>query len=154
FYKTGTVMEGTCLRLADAVYSSSACSAHWCAREYGLSGEIPVIHTGVDTDLFAPLGSKNDRPTVIFVGRLTADKGVPLLVEACGRLLSEIGDLQLRLLGRGDEDLIQELRTIATRFGGPDFLDLPGFVARENLPAQLRASHVFAGPSIHEPGPG
>src|SRR6266851_7081721 len=55
FYRVGTMMEGTCLRLADAVYSSSACSAQWCARYYGLASDrIPVLHTGVDTHLFRP----------------------------------------------------------------------------------------------------
>ena len=31
FYVAGIAMEGACFRLADAVYSSSQCSARWCA---------------------------------------------------------------------------------------------------------------------------
>ena len=55
FYRTGTAMEGACVRLADAVFSSSQCSADWCAEHYGVQRDrIPVLHTGVDTKLFSP----------------------------------------------------------------------------------------------------
>ena len=34
FYKVGTHMEATCIQLADAVYSSSECSANWIKKYY------------------------------------------------------------------------------------------------------------------------
>ena len=34
FYRVGTEMESTCFRLADAVFSSSRCSAEWCTEHY------------------------------------------------------------------------------------------------------------------------
>ena len=56
FYRVGTMMEATCVRLADAVYSSSQCSIDWCAKHYGLdSRNVSVLHTGVDVDHFRPL---------------------------------------------------------------------------------------------------
>src|ERR1043166_6960952 len=78
FYRVGTAMEGTCLRLADAVFSSSHCSAEGCAREYGLNRQaIPVLHTGVDTKLFSPRATpKPERPTIVFAGKLVRNKGV------------------------------------------------------------------------------
>ena len=35
FYRVGSHMEGTCIRMADAVYSSSRCSAEWVDKYYG-----------------------------------------------------------------------------------------------------------------------
>lgn len=156
FYRVGTMMEGTCLRLADAAYSSSACSAQWCARHYGLVRErIPVLHVGVDTRLFAPRAvPKESRRTIIFVGRIDPNKGVDLLLDAACALAREYPDLRLRMLGRGDAATINELRSKALAAGLPELLDLTGYVSREELPDYLCRAHVFAAPSVYEGGPG
>jgi glycosyltransferase involved in cell wall biosynthesis len=155
-YRVLTEMERFCLQHADAVYSSSACSRDWCVRHYGLDAEqIPVLHTGVDTQRFFPqAGVKETRPTIVFMGRLTPHKGADLLVEAACRLGRKYPDLQLRMLGKGDDAFVDRLRSKTAEHGLPDLLDLPGFVAREELPAQLSRAHVFAAPSKYEPGPG
>ncbi|MBW3623990.1 MAG: glycosyltransferase family 4 protein [Armatimonadetes bacterium] len=155
-YRTGTMMEGTCLRLADAVFSSSRCSAEWCADAYGLdASRIPVMHTGVDTNHFHPLDlPKEDRPTLAFVGKIARNKGVDLLLEVALLLAKEWPDLQLRLMGRGDERLIAEMQIRAAACGSPDLLRWVGFVDREDLPAELSRAHVFAAPSLYEGGPG
>ena len=154
FYRAGTFMEGTCVRLADAVFSSSRCSADWCAKQYGLQRDaIPVLHAGVDTGLFAPRNvSKADRPTIIFAGKLARNKGVHLLAEAACKLVREFPGLHLRLLGRGDGKVIQELQAITRDF--PGLLDLPGFVERTDLPEHFSRAHIFAAPSEYEGGPG
>ena len=156
FYRMGTAMESACVRLADAVFSSSRCSAEWCAKHYGLVlDQTPIIHTGVDTEFFRPQSApKANRPTIIFTGKLAANKGVHLLVEAASKLANEFPCLHLRLLGRGDPKIVSELQSRAKSAGYPDLLDLPGFVSREDLPAQLSRAHVFAAPSQYEGGPG
>ncbi len=156
FYRTGTVMEGTCLRLADAVSASSRCSAQWCAEHYGLNlGRIPILHTGVDTQLFAPREiSKAERPTILFVGSLARNKGVHLLLEAACRLAQEFPGLHLRMLGKGEAPVVAALRAQALAAGLPDLLELPGFVNRKELPIHFSRAHVFAGPSTYEGGPG
>jgi glycosyltransferase involved in cell wall biosynthesis len=149
-------MEGTCLRLADAVFSSSRCSADWCAKQYGLSRDhIPVLHAGVDTELFAPRPvPKATRPTIIFAGKLARNKGVHLLAEAACRLAGELPGLQVRLLGRGEPKVLDELRKLSESAGLPDLLDLPGFVQPSQLPEHFSRAHVFAAPSQYEGGPG
>lgn len=156
FYRVGTQIEGTCLRLADAVFSSSACSADWCAEHYGLDrSQIPVLHTGIDSSLFRPGEiQKAARPTIIFVGRVTADKGVDLLVEAACQLLPDFPDLQVEILGRGDPVFIDRLKTRAAESEAPGLVKFLGFVDRNELPKHLSRAHVFAGPSTYEPGPG
>jgi glycosyltransferase involved in cell wall biosynthesis len=155
-YRTGTAMEATCLRLADAVSSSSACSTEWCAKHYGLERDfVPTLHTGVDTRTFFPREvAKAERPTVIFVGNIVRNKGVDLLLDACCILAREFDGLRLRLIGRGDDALCGELRDLVKASGFPDLLELPGYVARAELPNELSQAHVFAGPSIYEGGPG
>ena len=154
FYRAGTALEGACLRLAHAVFSSSQCSADWCVKQYGLERErIPILHTGVDTELFSPgAGPKAERLTIVFAGKLARNKGVHLLVEAASRLAKDFPGLHLRLLGRGEPKIIQELQSLAA--GVPELLDVPGFVERAALPGQLGRAHIFAAPSQYEGGPG
>lgn len=155
-YRTGSMMEATCLRLANAVSSSSNCSTDWCIKHYGLEREsIPTLHTGVDTSLFFPREvPKANRPTIIFVGNIARNKGADLLLDAAIVLAREFDGLQLRLLGRGEEPLIKELHERAKSSGVADLLEMAGYVARPKLPIHLSQAHVFAGPSTYEGGPG
>ena len=156
FYRVGTHMESTCLRLADAVYSSSQCSIDWCGKHYQLPTEnVPVLHTGVDTGLFIPFeADKESQPTIIFVGKLVENKGVFELAEAGLQLLNEFPDLQIWLFGRGESAVIEHLEAIGRRSSRRDFLQLRGFIDRKNLPEVLNRAHIFAAPSVYEGGPG
>ena len=153
FYRIGCEMEGTSLRLADGVISSSRYSADRCAKRYQLGFEIPILHTGVDTNVFRPLEiGRDERPTILFAGKISASKGVVTLLEACSKLLPHFPTLRLRMLGRGEPRIIQELEARASAH--PDLLDLPGFVPHADLPAEFAKADVFAAPSPCEGGPG
>jgi len=156
YYRVGTEMEKTCLRLADAIFSSSKCAIEWCRKYYGLTRkDVPVIHTGVDTSLFSPKDvPKATNPTVVFVGRIARNKGVETLLAACCQISHNFPDLRLQMIGNGDPELIAELRKTAAAHGCSNLLELCGFVAREELPERLSTAHVFAAPSIYESGPG
>jgi glycosyltransferase involved in cell wall biosynthesis len=156
FYRTGTMLESTCLRLADALYTSSRYSADFAARAYQLPNDsIPLIHAGVDTTRFTPRGEPLPaRPTIVFAGKLVHNKGVFQLVAAAIELARELPDLHLRLLGRAEESIVQELTRRAAAAGRPGLLELAGFVAHDQLPAEYNRAHVFAAPAPHEPGPG
>ena len=156
FYSVGTHMEATCIQLADAVYSSAACSIEWI-RKYYSPGKIniPVIHLGVDTVMFSskPVG-KNERPTIIFSGKIVQNKGVEELVEAAAKLVKTFPGLLLKMIGRGEENLIAKLKASAQRLHAPELLEFPGFMQKEELATALSQAHVFAAPSYYEGGPG
>lgn len=156
FYRTGFHMESTCVRLADAVYSSSACSARWIREYYDSSlNDIPVIHLGVDTVKFSPQPvPKNDHPTVVFVGKFVANKGIYELVDACARLHRDFPDLKLRMLGKAEDKTQLQLKGKALAYNAGNLLELPGPFDRARLPEELSRAHVFAAPSHYEGGPG
>lgn len=156
FYRVGLHMEETCLRLADAVYSSSRCSAQWCQRRYGLdTSRVPILHTGVDTDHFRPLDTeKSSRPTIIFVGKAVKNKGVETLAEAACRLNSEIPDLRLQMIGSGEMAVWDRVVSIVRAAGCERMLERRGIVEHDQLPQFLSRAHVFAAPSVYEGGPG
>jgi len=156
FYRVASMMEATCVRRADAVFSSSRCSAQWCERFHGLkSDDIPVIHTGVDSRIFRPRDvPKDEHPTIIFVGKIERNKGVELLVEAACRIASQIPKLLVRLVGRGNAELTAQLQRRAREAGYPALLQVVGFVDHGQLPHHLSRAQVFAAPSDYEGGPG
>jgi glycosyltransferase involved in cell wall biosynthesis len=156
FFRVASSMESVCVRLADAVYSSSQCSIDWCVQHYGMKREgAPVIHMGVDTQLFSPNGTtKSSRPTVVFTGRLVRNKGVLPLVDAVLALTPEFPNIRLRMIGRGESRVIDEMRRRASSAGHVDALELIGFMPRDQLPHEMSSAHVFAAPSIYEGGPG
>ena len=90
----------------------------------------------------------------MFVGKLVANKGVESLTAAAIRLRAEFPGLRLRLLGTGEPQLVQRVQEMATAAGSSDWLELPGFVSRDQLPRELSRAHVFAAPSVYEGGPG
>ncbi|MDB5171476.1 MAG: glycosyltransferase family 1 protein [Phycisphaerales bacterium] len=156
FFRVGTAMEATCLRLADRVFSSSRCSAQWCSDHYGLNAaEIPILNTGVDVELFRPLDVPRDsRPTIVFVGNLSENKGVDMLVDAACAIAPEFPGLKLKLIGMGKPAAREHLHRRVGSAGLPDLLEFTGFVRREELPDHLSRAHVFAAPSGYEGGPG
>jgi glycosyltransferase involved in cell wall biosynthesis len=156
FYKTGTHMEAMCVQLADSVYSSSECSTRWIRSYYDPGKEeIPTIHLGIDTLHFAPQGvAKEQRPTIIFVGKLVRNKGILELTEAAAGLTSKYPGLRLRVIGSGEAKVVDEIKETAARFNAPALLELSGFVHKSDLPDTLSKAHIFAGPSYYEGGPG
>lgn len=156
FFRTASAMEGTCLRLADAVFSSSECSADWCTRAYGVPREsIAVLHTGVDIAHFSPRRATGTAPpTVVFVGRVTESKGVTTLVDALVAIAPRIPGVRLRLVGRVDADYRARLEARVRDAGHSGLLEFAGYVDRGDLPDLLSHAHVFAAPSMYEGGPG
>ena len=156
FYRTGTAMEATSVRLADAVYSSSLCSAGWIRSHYHARiGNIPVIHLGIDTNVFIPQHQLTEsRPVIVFVGKIVPNKGVEELVDACVELVKIFPDMQLRLIGSGDESYLDKLKHKAAQPDGTTFLELKGYIHKADLPAELVKATVFAAPSWYEGGPG
>ena len=162
-YAVSSWVERTAYEAADAVIAVSAAMRDDILRSYPAVDprRVHVVHNGIDTDDWAPvhaprrvreLGVDPDRPSVIFVGRITRQKGLPLFLRAAAELPPEV---QLVLCaGAPDtaeiEAEVQELVAGLAR-------DREGVVwIREMLPRPdvvtlLTAATVFACPSIYEP---
>lgn len=91
-----------------------------------------------------------DIPLIAYVGRLTSQKGLDLLIEALPHLFNEQHELQFIALGGGDEVYKNALIQLRDRF--------PEQVALHLMPDFRMPRKIFAGadivlmPSIFEPG--
>ena len=124
-------------------------------------GRVHVVHNGIDSELWSRRedpevlhrhGVDPDRPAVIFVGRITRQKGLPYFLRAARALPPEV---QLVLCaGAPDtpeikaevEALIEDLRQ--ERDG---VVWIPDMLPRNEVVALLSGSTVFVCPSVYEP---
>jgi len=162
-YAVSSWAERTSYESAAAVVAVSAAMREDVLRSYPTvdPARVHVVHNGIDTTDWAPvddpgrvreLGVDPDRPSVVFVGRITRQKGLPLFLRAAAALPP---DTQLVLCaGAPDtpeimaevEGLVEELR--ATRDG---VVWIAEMLPRRDVCALLTAATVFACPSIYEP---
>jgi phosphatidyl-myo-inositol alpha-mannosyltransferase len=112
-----------------------------------LGGDAVEIPNGVDLDLFAdapPLPGYPRRDTVGFLGRFDEPrKGMPVLLDALRRLAPSRPDLQVLVVGRGDDT---GLRRAAGPVAGR--LDVLGAVDDATKAAALRSADVFCAPNL------
>jgi starch synthase len=122
---------------------------------------VEVIHNGIDTDEYAPdpgtdvlerLGVDPGRPSVVFVGRITRQKGVPYLVEAArsfdprAQLVLCAGAPDTPEIGAEVAAGVERLR--AERDG---VLWVAEMLPKRDVVQLLSHATVFACPSIYEP---
>ena len=122
---------------------------------------IRVIRNGIDTTEYRPdpetgvlerHGVDLGRPYVIFVGRITRQKGVPVLLRAASGLIPEAqlvlcaGQADTPELEAEVTELVEGLR--ATRSG---VLWIPEMLPKPDVIQLLTHAAVFACPSVYEP---
>jgi alpha-maltose-1-phosphate synthase len=162
-YALSSWAEQTAVEAADAVIAVSAGMREDLLRCYpGVdAGRVHVVHNGIDTEQYQPdpgtgvlerIGVDPDRPSVVFVGRITRQKGLPHLLRAA---LSLDPSAQLVLLaGSPDtEEILAEVTVLVEELRR----DRDGVVwVQEMLPKPdviqvLTHASVFACPSVYEP---
>jgi glycosyltransferase involved in cell wall biosynthesis len=129
--------------------SSFARSQLWRQCSYGHWPKVQVVRCGLDGGFLeaepVPIA---DRPRFVSVGRLSGQKGYPLLIEAAARLAAEGRDFELTLVGDGE--LRGELEALIDRHALRARVTITGLADGERVRAELRAARVFVLPSFAE----
>jgi len=109
---------------------------------------------GMDFDLFSPgerpsarraCGIPEDARVVLYVGRLSVEKGIESLIEAFDAVARSVGNARLFIVGTGP--LERALRSRVDRPGLRDRVSFAGFVPNAELPKWYRAADVTVMPS-------
>ncbi|MFD5422401.1 glycosyltransferase family 4 protein, partial [Streptomyces sp. NPDC127069] len=132
--------EYTRSRIASAVTASAA--ARMVQLPPGVDEKTFHPDSGGD-EVRARLGL-SDRPVVVCVSRLVPRKGQDTLIEAMPRILAEVPDAVLLIVGGGPYEA--QLRTLAGTKGVADSVVFTGAVPWSELPAHYGAGDVFAMP--------
>jgi glycosyltransferase involved in cell wall biosynthesis len=140
---------GPILRRAARVIVYGRDDARLLTERHAVSpGRIEIIPGGVDLPPASPATPRRDPETVLFVGRLSPQKNLPMLLDSL-RVLKERGrPSRLRVVGDGEERA--RLAERARAAGVADRVAFVGRLEGESLAAELRAATVLALPSERE----
>ncbi|MHB1171879.1 MAG: glycosyltransferase [Lacisediminihabitans sp.] len=132
--------------LCEAVTSPSRKAADFLEMETDLRG-VHAISCGIDASQYTPCFDKHGDNRIVFVGRVTGEKNVDVLVRALAELDPKL-DARLEIVGVGD--LMNPLKQLAKELGIEARVAFLGYVTDEQLRAALTRATVFAMPSIAE----
>ncbi|KAB2963741.1 glycosyltransferase family 4 protein [Zoogloea sp.] len=133
------------LRGARIVFVLSDSWAEWLHREVG-HPDIRVLPNPV-LPVRLPAGIPREPQTLLFLGRLEADKGIFVLLGALARLRASHPGLRAVLAGEGDLPAVSQAAAAA---GVADLIELPGWVAGDTKARCLARAGVFVLPSRFE----
>jgi len=158
--------ERTAYEAAAAVIAVSAGMRADVLNSYPMvdPANVHVVHNGIDSQLWQPdsgvqamealrrHGVDPQRPSVVFVGRITRQKGLPYLLRAAAELPPEV---QL-VLCAGAPDTPQLLAEVEALIAGlrqarKGVVWITEMLPRNEVIALLTAATVFACPSVYEP---
>ena len=162
-YRVSSWLERNAFTDADAIIAVSQGMRSDILRSYPFLDEkkVQVVHNGIDLERWYPvtddellrsLGIDPTLPSVVFVGRITRQKGLPYLLRAAALLPPEV---QLVLCAGAPDtpEILAEVREGVGRLQQ----DRTGVVWIERLLSQhelstvLTAATTFVCPSVYEP---
>jgi starch synthase len=162
-YRVSSWIEKTAFESADAVIAVSDGMRRDILRCYPAIEEqrVKVVYNGIDLERWRPVddlefarsvGIDPSRPAIIFVGRITRQKGLPYLLRAARLLPPEI-QLVLCAGAPDTKEILDEVtagvRALQTERDGVIWIDR--LLPHAELSALLTASTVFVCPSVYEP---
>jgi starch synthase len=163
-YALSSWCEKTAVESADAIIAVSAGMRRDVLTAYPAvnPAKVVVVHNGIDpaqyspdmgTDVLDRLRIDPHRPSVVYVGRVTRQKGLPYLLRAAAAMPD--GTQLVLLAGAPDtpeiaaevEGLVATLR--AER--GDDIIWIPQMLPKHEVVQILSHASLFVCPSIYEP---
>ncbi len=162
-YALSSFCERTAIESADAVIAVSRSMADDVRACFPAvdPARVMVIHNGIDpteyrpdprTEVLARFGIDPDKPSVMWIGRITAQKGIHHLLDACSLIRS---DVQLVLCAGAPDtaEIGTEMQARAERLMSvrPGVHWIEEMLPRSEVVQLLSHATVFVCPSVYEP---
>ena len=162
-YELSSWAERTAIESADAVIAVSGAMREDILTCYPTldPARVHIVHNGIDTTLYRPdhgtdvldrIGLDRDRPYILFVGRITRQKGVPHLLRAV-RDIDPAAQVVLCAGAPDTPEIDQEFRELYQELSrvreGVHWI--PQMLPRPEVIQLLTHAAVFVCPSVYEP---
>jgi len=162
-YRISSWIEKNAFESADAVIAVSDGMRRDILRAYPSldPNKVETVYNGIDLakwkpiddpDLVRALGIDPDRPSVVFVGRITRQKGLPYLLRAAKQLPPEV-QLVLCAGAPDTKEILAEVEAgmaeLARERSGVVWIDR--LLSQHELSAVLSVATTFVCPSVYEP---
>lgn len=144
------------LHAAAKVIAVSYLTRNILMTRYGVSGDkIEVIYNAVDPEdnddriSGQQVGIRSDEKIVLFLGRITMQKGPEYFLMAARKVLEEMENVKFVMAGTGD--MMHRIIEMAAHMGIGHKVLFTGFLRGEDVKRVYRMADLYVMPSVSEP---
>lgn len=138
---------------ADRVIAVSEFTKAICVERFGVpASKVDVVYNGIDRrDQQPPPGAQIEAgdKIVLFLGRLTMQKGPEYFIAAAKRVLEKYDQVKFVVAGAGDQ--AQEMIELAAEMGVGHKVLFTGFLRGRDVERVFRMADCYVMPSVSEP---
>jgi glycogen synthase len=147
-------IERAGMHAADHVIAVSHLTKRICVERYGLpEWKVTVVYNAIDDDggagtlRFPPI--KRDEKIVLFLGRITMQKGPEYFIAAAKKVLERMEDVRFIMAGGGD--LARRMIELAAEMGIGHRVLFTGFLRGDDVRKVFQMADLYVMPSVSEP---
>jgi len=146
-------IERAGMHAADRVLAVSQLTKSICVRRYSVPAtKVDVVYNGVDRETAQPptgVRIESSDRIVLFLGRITMQKGPEYFIAAAKRVLEKVQDVKFVLAGSGDMAL--RMIELAASMGIGHKVLFTGFLRGRDVERVFRMADCYVMPSVSEP---
>ena len=148
-------IERAGMHAADKIIAVSYYTRNIIISRYGVSGDkVEVVHNGVERNgnrgfELSETGIEKDERLVLFLGRITMQKGPEYFLQAAKRVLEVMDDVKFVMAGSGD--MMHRTIEMAAELGIGNKVLFTGFLCGDDVQRIYQAADLFVMPSVSEP---
>jgi glycosyltransferase involved in cell wall biosynthesis len=150
---TIVAIESAGVRAATRVIAVSHYTARKIHELHGVDlDRISVVHNGVYArPTVAAYQEEHPKsgPLVLFLGRITYQKGPEYFVEAAAKVLAKVPDARFVMAGNGD--MLPQVKARVAELGIDSAFEFPGFVRGADVEHLFSTADAYVMPSVSEP---
>lgn len=141
------------MHAADRVLAVSQLTKNICERRYGVPPEkIEVVYNGIEREAQQPAAGSDIQSgdkIVLFLGRITMQKGPEYFIAAAKRVLEKVKDVKFVIAGSGDMAL--RMVELAASMGIGHKVLFTGFLRGKDVERIYQMADCYVMPSVSEP---
>ncbi|MBN2203030.1 MAG: glycosyltransferase family 4 protein [Candidatus Aenigmarchaeota archaeon] len=135
---------------ADLVITVSEQMKVQLIERYGAdSGKITVIYNGIDRKKFFGLTEKGNRKVILFLGRLTNQKGPIFFLQTAAKVLEKRKDVLFAVSGQGEK--LSELIKTSINMNIMGNVVFTGYLSEDEMRQAYSMADAYVMPSVAEP---
>tara|TARA_Y100000310_G_scaffold91177_2_gene88478 strand:+ start:7500 stop:8726 length:1227 start_codon:yes stop_codon:yes gene_type:complete len=144
-------LEKEGMNAADRVVTVSDYTKQMVVNKYGIDpGKVEVVHNAVEFTHFEAESKIDDGDKVVlFLGRITIQKGPDWFLYAAKRVLEKYPDVKFVFAGEGDMEAM--IINKAAELGMADKVLFSGFLKGPDIDRAYKMANLYVMPSVSEP---